>query len=196
MGHSPGLGPGPPSDLVAKSRQAICRSRLLPPTGLCCAFAGSPLRGSNSPERGAGVGETVFIVPRTGAGGGALSRLTLRCHRRRVSLRGLSLYPGLFHDQEAEGPHRRLLPLSWNPVWRQSRLPQDSPPCAPSLRRKLPTGALLSLLSSPAQSGCPKGARPVSPWAVASVFCVPHYLGYLVGGNLCSSPVLVASLTH
>lgn len=64
------------------------------------------------------------IVPRMGGGPGQ-SRLTLRCHRRRVSLRGLSLYPGLFHDQEAEGPHRRLLPLSLNPIRRHSQHPQD-----------------------------------------------------------------------
>lgn len=140
--------------------------------GCAVLSQGGALRGCSSQERGAGVGETMSIAPRTREGARALSRLTLRCHRRRVSLRGLSLYPGLFHDQEAEGPHRRLLPLPGAQSG-DSPASQNSQLRVPSLR-KLPAGALLLLLSSPAHSVCPKGTRPVSPWAMASVVCVPH----------------------
>lgn len=68
-----------------------------------------------------------------GGGGGALTKQgwPFLCPKRRVSSRGLCLYPGLFHDQEAEAPHRRLLTLSLNLFWRYFPFPQGFPTLGP-----------------------------------------------------------------
>lgn len=77
----------------------------LSPDGAVAVLLGGPQ------DRKAALLGAVPLFP--GLGGGALtSRLTLGpCPWRRVSLRGLSLCPGLSRDQEAEAPHRRLLAL-------------------------------------------------------------------------------------
>lgn len=80
-------------------------------------------------------------------------------------MRGLRLCPGLFHDQEAEAPHRRLLTLSLNLVWSCSWLPK-----VPNPGSRPPQPALAAEAPPPLSEPVP----PPAPRALAAAFSVPH----------------------
>lgn len=76
---------------------------------------------------------------------------------------------------------RRLRALAGGCFLSPGAPPGDSPgfprtpsSVSPPSDESLWAGALPLLLSSLAQSGCPKGTRPVSPGAMASVLRVRH----------------------